>query len=91
MQKEPEEINKIPTPLVPVNNNLVIKPMWLLIIQTFFIFAQIVNVQLALLKDVPSWVSLIVVAFVGALTFLTQHLGNIQMPPQPPTVIVETK
>jgi hypothetical protein len=60
--------------------NPVIKPIWLLIIQTVLIFAQIINAQLAVMKDVPGWVTLIVSAFVGALSFLTQHVGNIQKP-----------
>lgn len=57
-----------------------IKPIYLLLIQTVLIFAQLINAGLAIMQDVPGWVTMVCVAFVGCLTFFVQHVGNGQVP-----------
>jgi fatty acid desaturase len=57
-----------------------IKPIYLLLIQTVLIFAQIINAGLAIMQDVPGWVTMVCVALVGCLTFFCQHVGNGQIP-----------
>jgi hypothetical protein len=32
------------------------------------------------MKDVPGWVTMVLAAFVGCLTFFVQHVGNGQVP-----------
>jgi uncharacterized membrane protein YjjP (DUF1212 family) len=60
--------------------NPVIKPIYLLLIQTILVFAQMINAGLAVMQDVPGWVTMVTAAFVGCLTFFCQHVGNGQVP-----------
>jgi hypothetical protein len=77
-------MNPTPVPTPAPTPAPVVNPTWLLGIQTFLIFAQLINAQLAVLKDVPPWLTLILSALVGAGQYFVQHLGNQQVPPPLP-------